>query len=37
MSTGNARGALDACMRILMDLEKLMAGADMGLVDKAIH
>jgi len=30
-------GTLDERMRILMDVEKLMAGADMGLVDKAIH
>jgi len=30
-------GTLDDRMRILMDVEKLMAGADMGLVDKAIH
>jgi purine-binding chemotaxis protein CheW len=30
-------GTLDERMRILMDVEKLMAGADMGLLDKAIH
>ena len=30
-------GTLDDRMRILMDVEKLMAGADMGLVEKAIH
>jgi purine-binding chemotaxis protein CheW len=30
-------GTLDERMRILMDVEKLMAGADMGLVDSAIH
>ena len=30
-------GTLDERMRILMDVEKLMAGADMGLVDKAVH
>ena len=30
-------GTLDERMRILMDVEKLMAGADMGLVDEAIH
>ena len=30
-------GTLDERMRILMDVEKLMAGADMGVVDKAIH
>ena len=30
-------GTLDERMRILMDVETLMAGADMGLVDKAIH
>lgn len=30
-------GTLDERMRILMDVEKLMAGADMGLVDKALH
>jgi len=30
-------GTLDERMRILMDVEKLMAGADLGLVDKAIH
>jgi purine-binding chemotaxis protein CheW len=30
-------GTLDERMRILMDVEKLMAGPDMGLVDKAIH
>ena len=30
-------GTLDERMRILMDVEKLMAGADIGLVDKAIH
>ena len=30
-------GTLDERMRILMDVEKLMAGADMGLVDQAIH
>ena len=30
-------GTLDERMRILMDVERLMAGADMGLVDKAIH
>jgi purine-binding chemotaxis protein CheW len=30
-------GTLDERMRILMDVEKLMAGTDMGLVDKAIH
>ena len=30
-------GTLDERMRILMDIEKLMAGADMGFVDKAIH
>ena len=30
-------GTLDESMRILMDVEKLMAGKDMGLVDKAIH
>jgi purine-binding chemotaxis protein CheW len=30
-------GTLDERMRILMDVEKLMAGADMGLVDDAIH
>ena len=30
-------GTLDERMRILMDVEKLMAGSDMGLVDKAIH
>jgi purine-binding chemotaxis protein CheW len=30
-------GTLDERMRILMDVEKLMGGADMGLVDKAIH
>jgi purine-binding chemotaxis protein CheW len=30
-------GTLDDRMRILMDVEKLMAGADMGLVDQAIH
>ena len=33
-SSGNASGER---MRILMDVERLMAGADMGLVDKAIH
>jgi len=30
-------GTLDERMRILMDVEKLMAGTDMGLVDKALH
>jgi purine-binding chemotaxis protein CheW len=30
-------GTLDERMRILMDVEKLMAGADLGLVDKAVH
>jgi purine-binding chemotaxis protein CheW len=30
-------GTLDERIRILMDVEKLMAGPDMGLVDKAIH
>ena len=30
-------GTLDERMRILMDVEKLIAGADLGLVDKAIH
>ena len=30
-------GTLDERMRILVDVEKLMAGADLGLVDKAIH
>ena len=30
-------GTLDERMRILMDVEKLMAGADTGLLDKAIH
>lgn len=30
-------GTLDDRMRILMDVEKLMAGADMGLLDTAIH
>jgi len=30
-------GTLDERMRILMDVEKLMAGTDMGLVDRAIH
>ncbi len=30
-------GTLDERMRILMDVEKLIAGADLGSVDKAIH
>jgi purine-binding chemotaxis protein CheW len=30
-------GTLDERMRILMDVEKLIAGADLGQVDKAIH
>lgn len=35
VKSGNSSGALDGRMRILMDVEKLMAGADLGLVDKA--
>ena len=30
-------GTLDERMRILMDVEKLIAGTDMGPVDKAVH
>jgi purine-binding chemotaxis protein CheW len=30
-------GTLDERMRILMDVEKLMAGADMSLLEQAIH
>lgn len=30
-------GTLDERMRILMDVEKLMAGADMGVFENAIH
>lgn len=30
-------GALDSRMLILVDIERLMAGADMGLVDEAVH
>ena len=32
-----AIGAIDDRMLILVDIEKLMAGAEMGLVDEAVH